>query len=123
MPSYNRWIEYGIGIALVAVVVWGSAHWYDPWSLVFAKAAAAPLFFLAVRGVKLTFVSEASRTPWTFPFLERHALHALVWGCFWVILMWRDEMTFQRATTGFVFMFALWFCASLVLDFTRRKDG
>lgn len=123
MPSYNRRVEYGIGVALVLVVIWSSARWSDPWSLILAKAAAAPLFFLAVRGVKLTFVSEASRTPWAFPYLERHALYALVWGCFGIILMWRDEMTFQRAATVFVFMFAAWFCASVFLDFTRSKDG
>ena len=123
MPSYNRWAEYGVGTVLVVVVILGSAYWNDPWSLILAKAAAAPLLFLAARGVRLTFVSEASRTPWTFPYLERHALHALVWGCFWVIFMWRDEMTVQRAATVFVLMFAAWFCASVLLDFTRSNNG
>ncbi len=118
----GRPMQYGLPLLAIAVVVLIS--WGDQPSLVFIKAAACPLLFLASRGLHLIFAPEASRRPWSFVFIEYRLLDALVFSCWLTIVLWKPDRSLTNVAAGFLTTFAVYgglmiLCESL---FSRRDD-
>jgi hypothetical protein len=122
MVGYKRVLDYCLGIALMAAIYWySSSHLEDPVSLALAKMGAVPLFLLAGRAVSLALGGE-SHTLATFRYVERHALRGLVWGSFWILVNWSDGATVQQAGRFFATFFVAGLLASIVGDYTKRRE-